>query len=101
MYDDRGSAIAEKRMTVAAKIHILTKQFHRRLALRINREVVHVAGVMPIRILQPVLLAIRIKVRPCRFEVRSLALGHRMKMDCVLPRSHVVKRELHVYTLRS
>ncbi len=98
MHHDGSASIAEERMAVAAQIHVFIKQIDRRFALGVDREIGHVPGVMPVRILQPVLFAVRIEVRPGRFEVWPLALGNGMKMDRVLPRRHVIQRELHVHS---
>lgn len=97
--NDGSASIAEERMAVAAEIHVLIEQIDRCFALGVDREIVHVAGMMPVGILQPMLLAVGIKVRPGRFEVWPLALGDRMKMNCMLPGRHVIERKPQVHAL--
>ena len=56
---------------------------HLRVALRIDCDVSHVAGVMAFGIIESVLLAVGIEVRACGFEVRAIAFRILMKVNPV------------------
>ena len=71
-------------MAVSAEVHVFVQYRDGRFAFAIYREVRHIPGMMPIRILKPVLLSIRIKMRARGFEVRRIALGILMNMNGVL-----------------
>ena len=86
-------------MAVAAEIHVLIVEIDRSFALGVDGEIVHVSGVVSVRVLQPMLLGVRIEVRPGGLEVGSFALGDGMKMNCVLPGRHVIKRKPQVDAL--
>jgi hypothetical protein len=84
--DDRSAAIAEQRVSAVAERYVFI--LHRRvgLTLNVNREVLHIAGVMPVGIFKTMLLAVRIEMPTSRFEVRGIALGILMKVNGVLAR---------------
>src|SRR5713101_6896971 len=68
-------------MTVAAERDILTHGTEMCLAVRANREVGVVTGVMAFRIFQSMLLSVRVEMRPRRLEVGGVALRVLMKVD--------------------
>src|SRR5271169_5058372 len=53
---------------------------------------------MPVRTVESVLLALRIEMSTRRLEVGSLALGHLVKVDGMLPWRQVVQVKLQTHT---
>ena len=68
------TAIAEQGMTVVAEGYVFVHNPEFSFAFGVYREVVHVAGMVAIGILQAVLLSVWIEVRTSRLEVRRIAL---------------------------
>src|SRR5581483_7199570 len=67
--------------------------------LGIHREVRHVSGVVALRIVQAMLLALRIEMRTGRLEIRRIALGVLMNMDCVFPGRKILQVEANFHPL--
>jgi len=63
-------------------------------AVGLDRKVRHVAGMVAIRILQPMLLIRGVEVTSGRFEVGQIALGCLMEVDGVFPGGQVPDVEL-------
>ncbi len=63
-------------------------------AFHVNDEVLHVTGVVAFRIVESVLLAIRIEMRAGGFEVWRIALGTLMEVDGVLAGRQIVEMKL-------
>jgi hypothetical protein len=59
-----------------------------------DREIRHVAGVVALWIIEPVLLILRIEMPTGRFEVGAFALGRLVKMDSVHSGCKVMQAEL-------
>jgi hypothetical protein len=83
--DDEGcSAAREDRVGSRRKRHPRVSHHRLRRTVGRDREVLHVACVRPERILQAVLLAVRIEVRTGGLERRRLAFRRLMNMDGML-----------------
>ncbi len=95
--DDCSASIAEERVRAVAESYVAVFQARVGFAFHIDDEVVHVAGVVAFGILQAVLLALGIEMRPRGLEVGSVALGVLMKMDGVLAGRKIVKVKLEAY----
>jgi FKBP-type peptidyl-prolyl cis-trans isomerase FklB len=93
-YDGRAS-VAEERMAVAAKRDVFVLQLEMRLAVRAHREVGIVAGVMALRIFQPMFLPVGIEVASRRLEVGGIALRVLMKVDGVFAGWEILEIEFH------
>ena len=61
-------------------------------------EIVHVAGVWSLRVLQPMLLAIGIEMRARGFECRGIALRHLMDVEGMLARGQILEIERNRYS---
>src|SRR5713226_2323471 len=85
-------------MTVAAERDILTHGTEMCLAVRANREVGVVTGVMAFRIFQSMLLSVRVEMRPRRLEVGGVALRVLMKVDGMFAGGQILEIEFHPYS---
>src|SRR6266849_4509032 len=85
-------------MTVAAERDILTHGTEMCLAVRANREVGVVTGVMAFRIFQSMLLSVRVEMRPRRLEVGGVALRVLMKVDGMFAGGQILELEFHPYS---
>jgi len=83
---DGGATVAEKRIHSVAESHVVILERKPGFSFGIDREVPHVAGVVPFWTVQPMLLARRIEMRSGGFEIRRIALGSLMKVDGMLAR---------------
>jgi|SRR5208337_62567 len=92
--NDRGAAVAEKRMRAVAEGHVFVFHGGIGFAFHVNREVRHVAGVMAFGVVETVLLAVGIEMRAGGFEVWRIALGILMEVDGVLAGRQIVKMKL-------
>ena len=96
--DDRGAAVAEQRVRAFPEGYVVVLRLDSvSLALRVDCEILHVAGVVAFGILQPMLLGFGIEVRARGLEVRSIALWVLMKVDAVLAGREVVELKLEAY----
>ena len=93
MNDNRRSTVAKERVAIGAisQADIVVRHFLGRLAVFVDAEVHHVAGVVPFGILQTVLFSIGIKVGACGLEVWTIALGVLMKVNGVPARRQVMQ----------
>lgn len=98
MDDDGGTAVAEERVGVGAESYVFVLKSGAGLALSVDGEVVHVAGVMAIGIVESMLFIFRIEMRAGRFEIRRIAFGVLMKVDGVLAGGKTVKGKLEADT---
>ncbi len=64
MDHQRRPSVAERGVAIVAEIDVLIHYRKLRLAFGVHRKVVHVPGMRAVRILQAVLLAIRIECGP-------------------------------------
>src|SRR6266550_2769819 len=62
MDNQRRSAVAENRVAVGPPIHVSVHQMRFCLSVSVHREVLHVPRVVTFRILEPVLLVVRIEM---------------------------------------
>ena len=76
------------RVTSASSIFSLA------FAVGADGEVLHVAGVVAVGTIEPVLLAVGIEMSTGRFEVGALALGDLMEMDGMFSGREIVEFEL-------
>ena len=72
---------------------VLIFQMNFGLALGVDGEVLHIASVVAVGIVETVLLALRIEMSAGRFEVRPLALRDLVEMDGMLSGREVVQME--------
>ena len=86
-------------MTIAPKIDPFIHYRELRLALDVHRKVAHVTGMGSVRILKPVLLAIRIEMWTRRLKIRSLALGILVKVQRVLPWRQILEVQTDLHAL--
>src|SRR6476660_7443976 len=56
------------------------------LAIGSDREILYVARVMSVRIIEPVFLVLRVEMTTGRLEIRPFAFGDLVAMNCVLSR---------------
>ena len=97
MNDQGGAAIAEKRVAVISESYIRVQHFQLGTPIGLHDEIVHITGVMAFRILQAVLLSLRIEMRAGRFEIGRIALCLAVEVQSVLPWRQVMKVEFHEY----
>ena len=92
--------LREDRVAVIAHRH--SWRDHRRLAgsIRADREIRHVAGVRAFRILQSVMLHVRVKMAAGRGERRAFAFRDRVHVNGVLARRKIHQVEFNVHALR-
>ena len=81
-------------MGAVAEGYVFVLQGSFGLAVRVNGQVQHIAGVMAFRTLQSVLLAFGIEMWTSGFEIGSITLWVLVNMDAVLTRWKIVKLEL-------
>ncbi len=100
MDHDRRPSIGKQRVRLAARAqyHVSIRHSRLRRAVLLDGEVRHVTGVVSLWVLETVLLARGIEMRPSRFEVGRIALGILMEMHCVLARWQFLERELYFDT---
>src|SRR5829696_4107800 len=91
MNDQRRAAIREERVCTIAHVHLHVVQRSLGSSVTTYREVVHIAGVWPIRVLHAVLFVVGIEMIARRFEARTFAVGHLMKVDGGLARRQVLQ----------
>jgi hypothetical protein len=82
---DGRAAVAEERMRPFTQGHVVILESDSvGFALGVDGEVFHVARVVPLRIVESVLLGLRVEVRARGFEIGRIALGVLMEVDGVL-----------------
>ena len=81
--------------------HVFIDDLSLRLALCVNGEVVHVAGMMAFGIFQPMLFIVRIEMWASRFEIRRIALCVLVDVDGMLSGRQIVQVELDHHALFS
>lgn len=103
MNDQRRSAVAEERVAIASisQVNVVVRKFRGCLAVFADGKVHHVAGVMPIGILEAVLFSIGIEVRARRLKVRTIALRILMEVDGVRTRREVMQLKSQPNALRA
>ena len=94
MNHNRCASVAEDGVLAFAQRDIRISDAGLRLAIVVNDEILHVAGVRSFRIVEPVLFAVWIEMRAGRLEVGRIALGILMNMNSVLTGGHIVQVEL-------
>lgn len=87
-------------MRIIAESHIRGNDTRLGLPLGIHREIRDIAGMRPVRVLQPMLFPVRIKVRARSLEIRSFALCILMDVDSVLSRRQSVQIQADLDALR-
>ncbi len=88
------SAIAEHGMRAGDKTHVFVDDHKLGLAFLVDGEIVHVARVRAVGILQAVLLAVGVEVRAGGLEIGRVALCILVDMDSVLPWGKLLEIEL-------
>lgn len=94
MNDNGGATVAKERVGAIAQGYVFVFKRDVGLTCRADDNVLHVAGVVAVGILQSMLLVFRIEVRAGRLEVGSFALGVLMKVNAVLARRKVMQLNL-------
>ena len=94
MDDDRGAAVDEERVRVGTEVYILVLELRVGVAFGIDREILDVAGVMALGIVESVLLAFGIEMRTGGFEVGAVALRILMEVDRMFTGRKAVKVKL-------
>jgi hypothetical protein len=96
MDHQRRASVGEQRVRVGrgAKRDIIVGDLRLRLAVRSDRDVQHVAGVVALRILEAVLPGLRIEVAACRLEVWRIALRVLVEVNAMLAGRQAVEVEL-------
>jgi hypothetical protein len=97
-YDGR-AAVAEDRMRIIAHGYAGRDDRSHQSPLRPHSDVRHVTGVRALRILQTVMLHVRIEVAAGRCERRSLALRHRVNVNPVHARWKTRQIEANAHAL--
>src|SRR5215216_1937656 len=94
MNDQRRPAVREERVWTIAHVH--SHVGHRGVggSVLLYHEVVHVAGVWPLWVLQAMLLVLGIKVIAGRLESRPFTFRHLMKVNPVLTCRQVLQIQL-------
>ncbi len=92
--NDGGAAVAEERVGAVAEGHVFVFHGGIGFALHIDCEVQHVAGVVAFGVIEPVLFAVGIEMRPGGLEVGRIALRILMEVNGVLAGRQVVKMKL-------
>jgi hypothetical protein len=87
-------------MAVAAEVHIFAVGLHFGFAVCVDREIRVIAGMMAFRIVEAMLLAIRIEVRSGGFEVGRGATRVLMKVDGMFARGKIFEIEFHSHSSR-
>ncbi len=95
MDDERGASIAEQGMAVAAERDVRVLPLEMRFAFGVDGKVWTVASVMALRILQSMLLTVRIEMRPRGLEVRGVALRVLVKVDGMFTRRQILDIDVH------
>ena len=98
MNDDRGTSIAEDGMVVIAKSDVRVLRFEFCLAVGTHGEIGIVTGVMTLRVLQPMLFAVRVEVWTRRLEVLCGANGILMKVNGMFAGGQVLEIDFHLNT---
>ena len=93
------SAIAENGVAVISPIHVFVHDLCLRLALCVNGDILHVAGVVAFGILQSVLFIIGIEMRAGRLEIGWIALRILVDVDGMFSRWQIVQVELDHHAL--
>ena len=98
MDDQRRPAGDEDRVPGSHECH--SGVYNRRPGHAVGRncEIVHVAGVWSLRVLQPMLLAIRIEMGARGFECRGIALRRLMDVESMLTRGQILEIERNRYS---
>ena len=94
-----GAAITEEGIRIAAQVYVWIGNRGLRRAVRRDRDVLHVTGVMAFRVLQAMLLPLWIKVWACGLEVRRIAFCVLMKMDSMFSGRQILSVQLNGYSL--
>src|SRR5678816_3705525 len=78
--DERRAAIREKPIRPIAQHYAHVSQRLVRCSFRAHREIKHVAGMWPFRILQTMHFAVRVEMWTSRFEARPFTFSHLMNV---------------------
>ena len=97
MNHQRRSAIAEYGMGVAPGVYVLVRNAGFGRPVGLDGEILHVARVMSFRILEAMLLPIRIEVSPGGFEIGTLTLCVLMDMHGVLAGRKILQVQVDLY----
>jgi hypothetical protein len=93
-YDCR-PAVAEQGVGTVRKGYVVVlKSESVSFALSIDGEVLHIASVVAVGIIETVFLAIRIEMSTGRLEIGAFALGHLMEVEGMLSGREIVKVKL-------
>src|SRR3954453_7699020 len=87
-------------MAVVAKSDIFVHYLELGRALGVYGEIVHVAGMVALRILQAMLLTLRIEMRASGLEIRRITLRLLMEVQSMLSRRQAVEAQLHGHARR-
>ena len=94
MDDQRRATVAEDGVAITwSPIHIFIDDPGLRLAISVHGDVLHIASMMTLRILQSVLFVVRIEVRAGRFEIWRVALWILVDVNGVLSWRQIVQVE--------
>ena len=85
-------------MRAVFQSHVFVNELSRSLAVRSDREILHVAGMVAVGTVEAVLLAFGIEMSAGRFEVGGFALRHLMKVQGVFSGRQVVQVEFESYS---
>ena len=99
MDDERCPPIAENRVTVVAQRHIRRNHCCLGSAIRTNSEILHIACVRSLRVLQPVMLAVWIEMRTSGSESRGIAFRNLVNVDRVLAGRQILEIQFNVHTM--
>src|SRR5512134_1331863 len=88
-------------MTICSQVHSWISHSRSRGAIAQNDEIIHIASVRPLWILQAVQLGVRIEMHSSSFECWSLTLSHFMNMNRMHARRKIFEIELNPDTLAS
>ncbi len=88
------SPIGENGVVVLLPIHISVGRLRFRFAVSVHGEVLHVAGVMAVRIIKPVLLVVRIEMGTRRLEIRWITPCILVNVDGMLSGWQIMHVEL-------
>jgi len=95
----RRSTVTEERVAVRAEIDVFDRSPEMRVTLRVGGEVIQIAGVMAFRILQAMLLVVRIEVWSRRLEIRSITFRVLVNVNGVLSRRQAFKVGFNSYRI--
>lgn len=101
MNDQRSSAVAENGVRTSTHRYIGSDRCFLRGPVGCYRKVLHIAGVRALRVLQPVLLLLRIEMPARRRESWNLALRVLMNMNGVLAGRQILQIQCDLHSIRA